>query len=105
MDIVDRTTEALQHDGRMADMKTVDKNHPKLQQRPMSNSALGFTMHQYGLRPDGSSSGEKVMVVLVGNRLGVSQRCVHAVTMANHRLGCTTTRVASRSSEVRPQFE
>lgn len=66
----------------------------------MSNIALRFTMHQYGLGPGGNSSEEK-MAVLVGNKLSMGQRCVHAVMMANHTLGCTTT----RSKEVRPHLE
>lgn len=49
--------------------------------------------------------GQKVTVVLVGNKLSVSQKCVHAVMMANHTLGCTTTRVASRLREGKPHLE
>ncbi|GAB0208030.1 mitochondrial enolase superfamily member 1 [Grus japonensis] len=58
--------------------------------------------HQYRLGVDllGSSSAEKDLGVLVGNKLSMSQQCALVAKKANSILGCIQKSVASRSREV-----
>ncbi|GAB0183476.1 mitochondrial enolase superfamily member 1 [Grus japonensis] len=58
--------------------------------------------HQYRLGVDllGSSSAEKDLGVLVGNKLSMSQQCSLVATKANVFLGCIQKSVASRWREV-----
>ncbi|GAB0181290.1 mitochondrial enolase superfamily member 1 [Grus japonensis] len=59
-------------------------------------------MHQYRLGVDllGSRSMEKVLGVLVDNKLSVSQQCALMAKKANSVLGCIKKSVTSRSREV-----
>jgi len=59
-------------------------------------------MHQYKLGVDllQSSSVERDLRVLMGNRLTMSQQCAFAAKKANGILGCIRKSVASRSREV-----
>lgn len=70
---------------RWNDMKMVDVNLPKLQKKPAPSDVLGCTKPRCG----GSRVAEKVMVVLVDNKLSINQHCTHAVSMANQILGCS----------------
>ncbi|GAB0205011.1 mitochondrial enolase superfamily member 1 [Grus japonensis] len=58
--------------------------------------------HQYRLGVDllASSSAEKDLGVLVGNKLSMSQKCALVAKKANGILGCIKKSVASRSREV-----
>jgi len=59
-------------------------------------------MHQYRLRADllESSFAERDLVVLVDDRLTMSQQCALVTKKANGVLGCVKKSVASRSREV-----
>ncbi|GAB0204400.1 mitochondrial enolase superfamily member 1 [Grus japonensis] len=59
-------------------------------------------LHQYRLGVDllGSSSAEKDLGVLVGNKLSMSQQCALVAKKANGVLGCIEKSVASRLREI-----
>jgi len=59
-------------------------------------------MHQYRLGVDllESSSAERDLGVLVGDRLAMSQQCAFVAKKASGILGCIKKSVASRSREV-----